>query len=61
VDTSFNPEYAFELALNKNYDLMIFGFSMPIINGMTLFLLLSKVYENASATANDATVAGRIG
>ena len=26
VDTSPNPEYAFELALKKTYDLLIFGF-----------------------------------
>jgi DNA-binding response OmpR family regulator len=48
VDTSPKPEYAFELALKKNYDLMIFDFSMPLIDGTLLFLLISKVYENAS-------------
>ena len=33
VDTSPRPEYGFELALKKNYDLMIFDFSMPLIDG----------------------------
>ncbi|MBA3543519.1 MAG: response regulator [Chthoniobacterales bacterium] len=48
VDTSPKPEYGFELALKKNYDLMIFDFSMPLIDGTLLFLLISKVYENSS-------------
>jgi len=48
VDTSPKPEYGFELALKKNYDLMIFDFSMPLIDGTLLFLLISKVYENTS-------------
>jgi DNA-binding response OmpR family regulator len=48
VDTSPKPEYAFELALKKTYDLMIFDFSMPLIDGALLFFLVSKVYDNAS-------------
>lgn len=48
VDTTPKPEYGFELALKKNYDLMIFDFSMPMIDGTLLFLLISKVYETAS-------------
>jgi DNA-binding NtrC family response regulator len=47
VDTSPKPEYGFELALKKSYDLMIFDFSMPMIDGSLLFLLISKVYENS--------------
>ena len=47
VDTSPRPEYAFELALKKTYDLLIFDFSMPMIDGAMLFFLLGKVYENA--------------
>lgn len=47
VDTSPSPEYGFELALKKSYDLMIFDFSMPLIDGTLLFLLISKVYENS--------------
>ncbi len=48
VDTSPKPEYGFELALKKSYDLMIFDFSMPLIDGALLFFLISKVYENAT-------------
>lgn len=48
VDTSPKPEYGFELALKKNYDLMIFDFSMPMIDGALLFELISKVYEHTS-------------
>lgn len=47
VDTSPKPEYGFELALKKDYDLMIFDFSMPMIDGAMLFFLIAKVYENA--------------
>ena len=48
VDTSPKPEYGFELALKKNYDLMIFDFSMPMVDGTLLFQLISKVYENSA-------------
>ncbi len=46
VDTSPRPEYGFELALKKNYDLLIFDFSMPMIDGAMLFFLVGKAYEN---------------
>jgi DNA-binding response OmpR family regulator len=45
VDTSPRPEYGFELALKKSYDLLIFDFSMPMIDGAMLFFLIGKVYE----------------
>lgn len=48
VDTSPNPEYGFELALKKTYDLLIFDFSMPMIDGAMLFSLISKVYDHTS-------------
>ena len=48
VDTSPNPEYGFELALKKTYDLFIFDFSMPMIDGAMLFFLIGKVYDNAA-------------
>jgi DNA-binding response OmpR family regulator len=48
VDTSPNPEYGFELALKKQYDLFIFDFVMPMIDGAMLFFLIGKVYDNAS-------------
>src|ERR1700736_1033146 len=47
VDTSPAPEYAFELALKKTYDLLIFDFSMPMIDGAMLFFLIGKVYDNS--------------
>ena len=47
VDTSPKPEYGFELALKKTYDLLIFDFSMPMIDGAMLFFLIGKAYENA--------------
>src|SRR6201981_1600534 len=46
VDTSPKPEYGFELALKKNYDLFIFDFQMPMIDGAMLFFLIGKVYTN---------------
>lgn len=48
VDTSPKPEYGFELALRKTYDLMLFDFSMPMIDGAMLFFLIRKVYDNAT-------------
>ena len=47
VDTSPKPEYAFELALKKKYDLLIFDFQMPMIDGAMLFFLIGKVYQNS--------------
>ena len=46
VDTSPNPEYAFELAIKKKYDLFLFDFQMPMIDGAMLFFLIGKVYQN---------------
>jgi CheY-like chemotaxis protein len=46
VDTSPKPEYAFELAIKKIYDLFIFDFQMPMIDGAMLFFLIGKVYTN---------------
>jgi CheY-like chemotaxis protein len=46
VDTSPKPEYAFELALKKKYDLFMFDFQMPMIDGAMLFFLIGKVYQN---------------
>lgn len=47
VDTSPKPEYGFELALKKKYDLLMFDFQMPMIDGAMLFLLIGKVYNNS--------------
>ncbi len=47
VDTSPRPEYGFELALKKTYDLMLFDFQMPMIDGAMLFFLIGKVYNHS--------------
>lgn len=52
VDTSPKPEYGFELALKKSYDVLIFDFSMPMIDGAMLFFLIGKVYDNAQPPRN---------
>src|SRR3954462_3601039 len=48
VDTSPKPEYGFELALKKTYDLMLLGFSIPRLGGGELFFLIGKVYNNSA-------------
>ena len=45
VETTTDPEYAFELVLKKQYDLLIFDLVMPKIEGTTLYSLILKVYE----------------
>lgn len=45
VDTSPSSEYAFELALKKPYDLFLFDFSMPVIDGALLHQLIRKTYQ----------------
>ena len=52
IDTSPKPEYGFELALKKTYDLFIFDFQMPMIDGAMLFFLIGKVYTNIRPTRN---------
>jgi DNA-binding NtrC family response regulator len=46
VDGSPHAEYGFELAIKKTYDLFIFDFAMPMIDGALLFFLIGKVYNN---------------
>jgi CheY-like chemotaxis protein len=48
VDTSPDPAYGFELALKKPFDLFIFDFSMPMIDGAMLFFLIGKAYDHAN-------------
>src|SRR4029077_824873 len=52
IDTSPKPEYGFELALKKTYDLFIFDFSMPMIDGAMLFFLIGQVYGNSNPIRN---------
>ena len=47
VDTTTNPEYAFELVLKKNYDLLIFDLVMPDLNGATLYSLIRTLFRVA--------------
>ena len=47
VDTSPKPEYGFELALKKTYDLLMFDFQMPMIDGAMLFFLIGKAYNHS--------------
>jgi CheY-like chemotaxis protein len=44
VETTPNPEYAFEMVLQQAFDLLIFDFSMPGIDGAVLYSLISKLY-----------------
>lgn len=44
VDTTPNAEYAFELALQREYRLFIFGLGLGVINGELLYSLLSKAF-----------------
>jgi len=44
IDTSPTAEYAYELALQREYALFIFGLSLPVIHGELLYGLLAKAY-----------------
>ncbi len=45
VDTSPSAEYAFELAIRKPYDLFLFDFSMPAMDGAVLYNMIRKVHD----------------
>ena len=45
VDTSPSAEYAFELSIRKAYDLFLFDFSMPAMDGAVLYNMIRKVHE----------------
>lgn len=47
IDTSSDPEYAFELALKKKYGLLLFNLNMPVLPGPLLYDLLRRVAEHA--------------
>lgn len=44
VDTTPNAEYAFELALQREYRLFMFGLGLDVINGDLLYGLLVKAF-----------------
>ena len=69
VDTSPTAEYAYEMALQRDYRLFLFGLTMPVINGELLYSLLAKAYPYSHAGARtapaviyiaDAADAGRV-
>ena len=47
IDTTSNAEYAFELVLKKNYDLLIFDLTMPDLSGATLYSLIRTLFRVA--------------
>jgi phosphoribosylanthranilate isomerase len=47
VESTPNPEYAFELALMREYDLFIIQLEMPVLPGALLYDLISKAYRHA--------------
>lgn len=44
VDTTPDPVYGFELALQRRYRLFIFAVSMEVLDGVLLYELLSKAH-----------------
>ena len=50
VDTTPNPQYAFELSLKKRYDLFLFDFAMPMLDGAVLYHFIRLAYQHSSAT-----------
>jgi CheY-like chemotaxis protein len=47
VETTPNPEYAFEMVLKKPYDLLIFDLTMPDLSGATLYSLIRTLFRVA--------------
>ena len=47
VETTPNAEYAFELVLKKNYDLLIFDMTMPDLSGAVLYSLIRTLFRVA--------------
>lgn len=44
VETTPSPENAFELILKRPWDLLIFDYQMPGVDGATLYLLVGKLF-----------------
>ncbi len=44
IETTTDPEYAFELVLRRQYDLLILDFAMGAIDGASLYSLVAKVF-----------------
>lgn len=54
VDTSPKADYAFELALQREYKLFFFGLTTPMLPGELLYDLVSKAYLHCHAGARTA-------
>ncbi len=54
VDTSPNAEYAFELALQRPYALLVFNLTLPVLPGELLYELITKAYLHCHAGARSA-------
>ncbi len=54
LDTSPKSDYAFELALQREYSLFIFNLSNPLLGGELLYDLISKAYTHCHAGARTA-------
>jgi len=49
VVTTPDAEYAFELALQRDYKLFVFHLNAPILGGELLYELISKAYRHCGA------------
>ena len=49
VDTTPNAQYAFELALQREYQLYMFGLGLPVIEGELLYSLLVKAVPSCQS------------
>ena len=54
VDTSPKADYAFELALQREYRLFFFSLTVPLLPGELLYDLVSKAYLHCHAGARTA-------
>ena len=61
VDTSPTAEYAYELGLQRDYKLFLFGLDLPVLNGELLYDLLSKAYPYCHAGKRTAPAVIYIG
>lgn len=46
VDATSSPEHAFELVLKKRYDLLLFDYRMPAVDGAMLYALIAKLHAH---------------
>ena len=54
VDTTPDAVYGFEMALQREYDLFVFGLALPAFGGDVLYELIAKAYAHAHAGARAA-------